>query len=161
MILSTSAMHWQDHLRRCSGDATLMFEDNGSLTLLAARHRIYFCIVGGGLTVSARICNWPGHQSPADQQAWLQRILTLTRSYAGQRQEIAGLIAGDTLQLSVWIPDFADYAAFCLAYDRYIDALAAWRHFLLPITSDAVAIMPQATDPRFACAPFNIQPSTL
>lgn len=161
MLLSKSAMHWANHLQRCSGDATLAFENDGSLMLLAARHRICFCVVGEALAISARICSWPGHQSPADQHAWLQRILTLTRSYAGQRQEVAGLIAGDTLQLSIRIADYAEYDAFCLAYDRFIDALTAWRRFLLPISNDVAVIMPQATDLRFAHAPFNIQPSPL
>lgn len=161
MFLSNSTLHWAGHLQRCSGDPALAFDRNGNLTLLAVRHRIDFRIAGEALSINARICNWPCHQNGAEQQAWLQRILMLAANHAPGRQEAPVLTGFNALQLSGRIPAYAGYAAFCLAYDGFTDALAAWRRFLLPISSDAVTLARQTSDQRFADAPFNIQPSPL
>jgi hypothetical protein len=157
MHLSTTFAHWSAHLRRRSNDASLAFDSNGTLSLLADKHKIDFRIVPDSLVLRARICSMPGHA--AEQHAWLCRILTLSNTHAHNRREFPALTAQSVLQLHTWIPPHADYAEFCFTFDHFMEALDAWRHALLPANVAAPSI--SAGSLPFSRLPSDISQSAL
>jgi hypothetical protein len=131
MHLSTIFAHWSAHLRRRSNDALLAFDSNGTLSLLADKHKIDFRIVPNSLVLRARICGMPGRA--AEQHAWLCKILALSNTHAHNRREFPALTAQRVLQLHTWIQPHANYEEFCIVFDHFMEALEAWRHALQPV----------------------------
>ena len=164
MHLSNIFAHWSAHLRQRGNDDSLAFDQHGMLSLLAGKQRIDCRVAPESLILRARICGMPDHQSSADQHAWLCRILTLTNTHAHSRREFPVLTKDRTLELHAWIGVRADYAAFCAAFDQYIDALDAWRHALL---ASADRSPPASSRPggapftSFTSAPSDISQATL
>jgi len=140
MHLSTIFAHWSAHLRRSSNDASLIFDQDGALSLLVDKHKIDCRIAPDSLILRARICGMP--ERDAERHAWLYRILMLNNAHAQNRNEFPILTAQRTLQLHAWIHPGADYEEFCIAFDRFMEALDAWRHALLPRTGTAAPSLP-------------------
>jgi hypothetical protein len=122
-----------DYLRRYgndANDASLTFDNDGTLSLSAGKHRIDCRIAPEFLILRARICGMPDDRT--DRHAWLCRILSLTNAHALNRQEFPILTAQAALHLQRWIDMRAGYEEFCHAFDQFLEALDAWREALTP-----------------------------
>jgi hypothetical protein len=130
MSLSNLSLRWSDYLRRYGNDTSLTFDADGMLSLLADKHRIDCQIAPEFLVLQARLCAMPADQS--GWHAWLCRILMLSNTHAHSRQEFPVLTARSALQLHCWIDIRAGFQEFGHAFDRFLQALDAWREALTP-----------------------------
>jgi hypothetical protein len=130
MSLLNLSSRWSDYLQRHGNDASLTFDADGTLSLLADRHRVDCQIAPEFLILRARICGMPADRS--GRHPWLSRILMLSNAHAHNRQEFPVLTSQGTLQLHTWIDIRAGFQEFGHAFDQFLEALDAWRHALMP-----------------------------
>lgn len=145
MQLSDNFRPWSAHLRRHCDDASLTFDEDGQLSLLADRHKVDCRVVAGSLVLSARICNPP--RAHAERQTWLCRVLALTNRHARERREFPVLGPHQSLQLHAWLHADGDYAVFCAQFDGFMAALEVWRESVSPIPRAIHSAMPPGGKP--------------
>lgn len=147
MYSSSDFSPWSAYLRQQSNDASLLFNDEGMLSLLVDKHKVDCQILGDSMILSARIGNTP--TGTAERHACLCRVLTLTNRHARNRSEFPMLTGQRTLQLRTWMNTNLDYDAFCAQFHRFMEALDAWRDALSPKADSAIRMPTQIDDRPF------------
>ncbi|HEY4318359.1 MAG TPA: type III secretion system chaperone [Herbaspirillum sp.] len=140
MHISSDFSPWSGYLRRHGNDASLLFDEEGTLSLLVDRHKVDCRVVTGSMIVSARICDTPANN--AERRMHLCRVLTLVNRHAHHRREFPVLNEQRTLQLQAWMHSNMTYEAFSLQFDQFMEALDAWREATLP-SGSVITRMPE------------------
>jgi hypothetical protein len=147
---------WSAYLREHCNDPSLIFDAEGALSLLVDRHKVDCRIVADSMILSARICAIP--VGAVERRAHLCRVLTLSNRHARNRREFPVLSGTRTLQLYAWINASIDYEAFSMHFNRFMEALDAWREAVLPAGGIATRTAAQIGDKPFRRPPHT--PST-
>jgi hypothetical protein len=121
-----------------------MFDNEGALSLLVDRHKVDCRIIADTMLLSARICGLP--VDDAERRGWLCRVLTLTNRHARNRREFPVLSEKRTLQLHTRLNPNMDYEAFTAQFQRFMDALDAWRQAILPLGGVDLRMPPNIGD---------------